>query len=85
MAVFHDSDGNPLAAKGALRVSNENFKIRDSFESLNTDLWELTTDSLGDMVTTGGNTQGSGYIKISKSLDEDDTDTILLSKFITPK
>ncbi len=82
MAVFHDSEGNPLAAKGAIRVSNENFKIRDSFETIRPDLWEVITDSAGDVVATGGNTQGSGYIKISKSLDEDDTDTILLSKFI---
>lgn len=62
-------------------ASNESFKIRDGFESINTDLWELQQDP-SDLVELAGNTQGSGYLKISKSLDQDDTDTILLSKFV---
>jgi hypothetical protein len=62
-------------------ASNENFKIRDGFESINSDLWDVQTDP-GDLVELAGNTQGSGYLKISKSLDQDDTDTILLSKFV---
>lgn len=80
MAVFHDTEGKALAKKGALNVSNEMIKVRDSFTSIDTSLWDVTIDT-GDSIEVAGNTQGSGYLKVSKALDQDDTDTIFLSKF----
>jgi hypothetical protein len=81
MAVIHDNAGVPFGKGNALTVGNESFKIRDSFETINEDLWEVEQDT-GDSIELAGNTQGAGYLKISKALDQDDTDTILLSKFI---
>lgn len=64
-----------------LAVSNEIYKVRDSFNVINTDLWDVAIAN-GDIVETGGNTAGSSYLKISKSTDIEDTETTLLSKFL---
>lgn len=72
----------PLAdSDGAVAVRNDLLKIRDGFEFIDNSLWEVITGN-GDIIETGGNTQGSGYVKISKSLDNEDTDTVFLSKFV---
>lgn len=81
MAVFHDTEGKSVAKKGALNVSNEMIKVRDSFTSIDSSLWDVILDT-GDSIEVAGNTQGAGYLKVSKALDQDDTDTIFLSKFI---
>lgn len=80
MAIFHDTEGKSVAKKGALNVSNEMIKVRDSFTSIDSSLWDVILDT-GDSIEVAGNTQGSGYLKVSKALDQDDTDTIFLSKF----
>lgn len=81
MAVFHDTEGKSVAKKGALNVSNEMIKVRDSFTSIDSSLWDVILDT-GDSIEVAGNTQGAGYLKVSKALDQDDTDTIFLSKFM---
>lgn len=61
--------------------STTNVIYRDGFETLDSSLWDVVQAN-GDMILPGGNTAGSGYMKISKSLDNDDTETIITSKFI---
>lgn len=61
--------------------ANDIYKIRDGFQTIDTQLWTVSQDA-NDLVEVGGNTQGSGYIKISKSVDTDDTETTFLSNFI---
>jgi hypothetical protein len=72
-----DADGSD----GKLQVNNILQAVRDSFNNVDPTLWDYTTGS-GDIVTTGGNTQGSSYVKISKSIDTEDTETVFTSKFI---
>jgi hypothetical protein len=63
-----------------VNVRNDNLKIRDGFETINPDLWEISADPQ-DGFELAGNTQGSGYLKISKSILDEDSETVLLSKF----
>jgi hypothetical protein len=82
LANIYNSDGSNIDRRNPLKVNtaNENSKIRDGFQSVNTDLWDITVAD-GDTVSIGGNTAGSGYVKISKSIDKEDTETMFLSKF----
>ena len=78
-----DNKSKPLVGKGGVMpVNNATQKIRDGFEYLNLDNWDIVKAD-GDIVELGGNTQGAGYLKISKGLDNEDSDTYLLSKFMT--
>ncbi|HDU1185816.1 TPA: hypothetical protein REU56_002926, partial [Listeria monocytogenes] len=61
-------------------VNTVNYVIRDGFETINTDLWDIQQGN-GDILELAGNVQGSGYLKISKSILNEDTETVLTSKF----
>jgi hypothetical protein len=82
MGNIYNSDGSYINENNPLKVNtrNDNAKIRDSFNVIDPTLWDVVVGN-GDIVTTGGNTAGSGYIKISKSIDQEDTETTFLSKF----
>jgi hypothetical protein len=61
-------------------VGNADFKVRDGFEVIDPNLWEIVQDPQ-DVVELAGNTQGAGYLKISKSILDEDSETVLTSKF----
>lgn len=62
-------------------ITSVNRAIRDGFERIDSDQWEII-QAPGDIIELGGNTAGSGYLKISKSTDQENTESVLLSKFI---
>lgn len=66
---------------GPVVTTSINRAVRDGFETINPENWEITQGD-GDLIELGGNTAGSGYLKISKSTDRENTETVLLSKFI---
>lgn len=78
MSNFKFNSKNNVTAR--VEPSTEVFKVRDGFETINSDLWDVSVGS-GDLVELAGNTAGAGYLKISKSVDTENTETVLLSKF----
>lgn len=66
---------------GALHVGNAIKKIRDGFEALDPALWDVSI-AAGDHLSQGGNTQGSGYMRITKSLFDEGEWTVFTSKFL---
>ena len=54
-------------ADNALSIGNVNRKFRDSFSSGNLDNWNSTIPN-NDMITFGGNSSGSSYVNIVKSV-----------------
>lgn len=65
----------------SLSISNEQEKVNDGFELIHTNLWDIVTGA-GDLIEAGGNSAGSSYVKISKDVLNDNTKTVLLSKFV---
>ena len=60
-------------------ITNQSFSKMDYFSNLNN--WDVIQGN-NDTITNEGNSSGASYIKISKSPLDENTETVLLSKFI---
>lgn len=69
----------PVIGSGASALKNIKQQTRDSFESFNTDKWELSQGS-GDLVYVDGNAVSASYLVISKSPFGHGTETSISSK-----
>ncbi|MFS0905788.1 hypothetical protein AB3N02_22330 [Priestia aryabhattai] len=81
---YYDEDAKaskPLVKGSSVPVTGVQNKILEAFEDIDYNNWDITTGT-GDIIAVGGNTAGSGYVKISKGLDNDNTETVFTSKFI---
>jgi hypothetical protein len=57
----------PINGKLPVDIANWITRKRFGFESIDLENWDLVTAE-GDVVVAGGNSAGSGYVKISKGL-----------------
>jgi len=71
----------PLVAGSSMPVTGVQNKILEAFEDIDGNVWDIKQGT-GDVVAIGGNTAGSGYVKISKSLIDEDQETVFTSRFI---
>jgi hypothetical protein len=75
--VYHNGVWSDFVNSGFIKNSSD--KIFDGFLDLRN--WDTIQTGSGDFIEVGGNTTGAGYEKISKDIFNDDTETILQSKF----
>lgn len=76
-----DNTSKPMiGSNGAIPVTGVQNKVLDAFQSIDQDLWDVKVGD-GDFIEKGGNTSGSGYIKISKGI-YGESETVFTSKFI---
>jgi hypothetical protein len=81
---YYDEDAGvskPLVRGSSMPITGVQQKILEAFEDIDGNVWDIKQGT-GDVVAIGGNTAGSGYVKISKSLIDEDQETVFTSKFI---
>jgi hypothetical protein len=79
LQIFYDAKSSDPQYERMV-VGNTRTKFRDGFESgLDTSVWDLTNDG-SHLITTGGNSSGSGYLRISLNPLNDSSEVVLTSK-----